>query len=158
MFICKFVTLKKNSKGLYILKLIKKHKMGIKSQENSFGAWAFLIGVLLAIIIALIKSFSIDAFVKFNQLFYILLVAMGITIGSINVRPKDINTFLLAGTVLVIVSKFGLEGVIDRLGGSLLGITKIGIIGQEVFGALLVLFIPAVIIVALKSVFSITKI
>ncbi|MBU4070134.1 MAG: hypothetical protein KJ646_04085 [Nanoarchaeota archaeon] len=132
--------------------------MGIKSQENSFGAWAFLIGVLLAIIIALIKSFSIDAFVKFNQLFYILLVAMGITIGSINVRTKDINTFLLAGTVLVIVSKFGLEGVIDRLGGSLLGITKIGIIGQEVFGALLVLFIPAVIIVALKSVFSITKI
>lgn len=158
MFICKFVTLKKNSKGLYILKLIKKYKMGIKSQENSFGAWAFLIGVLLAIIIALIKSFSIDAFVKFNQLFYVILVAMGITIGSINVRPKDINTFLLAGTVLVIVSKFGLEGVIDRLGGSLLGITKIGIIGQEVFGALLVLFIPAVIIVALKSVFSITKI
>ncbi len=132
--------------------------MGIKSTENSIGAWAFLAGVVLAIVIALVKSFSIEAFVQFNQLFYIILVIMGAIIGSINVRPKDIPTFLLAGTVLVIVSKFGLEGVIDRLGGSMLGITMLGLIGQEIFGALLVLFIPAVIIVALKSVFSITKI
>ena len=132
--------------------------MVIKARENSLGAWAFLIGVVLAVIIALIKSFSIEAFVRYNQLFYVLLLIMGLIVGFINVRAKDINTFLLAGTVLVIVSKFGLEGVIDRLGGSLLGITKIGLIGQEIFGALLVLFIPAVIIVALKSVFSITKI
>ena len=132
--------------------------MAIKSTENSIGAWAFLAGVVLAIVIALVKSFSIEAFVQFNQLFYIILVIMGAIIGSINVRPKDIPTFLLAGTVLVIVSKFGLEGVIDRLGGSMLGITMLGLIGQEIFGALLVLFIPAVIIVALKSVFSITKI
>ena len=132
--------------------------MTIKSTENSIGAWAFLAGVVLAIVIALVKSFSIEAFVQFNQLFYIILVLMGAIIGSINVRSKDIHTFLLAGTVLVIVSKFGLEGVIDRLGGSMLGITMLGLIGQEIFGALLVLFIPAVIIVALKSVFSITKI
>lgn len=132
--------------------------MAIKSKENSLGAWAFLIGVVLAIILALIRFLSIEVFVKFNQLFYIILVIMGLIIGSINVRTKDINTFLLAGTVLVIVSKFGLEGVMDRLGGSLLGITKLGLIGQEIFGALLVLFIPAVIIVALKSVFSITNI
>jgi hypothetical protein len=136
----------------------KFRKMVIKSRENSIGAWAFLVGVILAILIALIKSFSISAFVEYNQLFYVLLIIMGIIIGSINVRTKDIHTFLLAGTVLVIVSKFGLEGVIDRLGGSMLGITQIGLIGQEIFGALLILFIPAVIIVALKSVFSITKI
>ena len=132
--------------------------MVIKSKENSLGAWAFLIGVILAIVIALIKSFSIGAFVAYNQLFYVILVIVGIIMGSINIRSKDINTFLLAGTILVIVSKFGLEGFSDRLGGSLLGITRIGLLGQEIFGALLVLFIPAVIIVALKSVFSITKI
>lgn len=130
--------------------------MVIKSKENSIGAWAFLVGVILAIIIALIKVFSIDAFVKFNQLFYIILLVMGVIIGSINVRSKDINTFLLAGTVIVIASKFGLEGFADRFGGSLLAI-NIGLMGQEIFGALLVLFLPAVIIVALKSVFSITS-
>ncbi len=130
--------------------------MVIKSKENSIGAWAFLVGVILAIIIALIKVFSIDAFVKFNQLFYIILLVMGVIIGSINVRSKDINTFLLAGTVIVIASKFGLDGFADRFGGSLLAI-NIGLMGQEIFGALLVLFLPAVIIVALKSVFSITS-
>ena len=96
--------------------------MVIKSKENSIGAWAFLVGVVLAIIIALIKVFSISAFVRFNQLFYIILLIMGVVIGSINVRSKDINTFLLAGTVLVIASKFGLEGFADRLGGTLLDI------------------------------------
>ena len=131
--------------------------MAIKSKENSIGAWAFLVGVILAICIALIKSFSISAFVEYNQLFYIILLIMGIIIGSINVRSKDINTFLLAGAVLVIASKFGLEGFADRLGGSLLEL-NLGLMGQEIFGALLVLFVPAVIIVALKSVFSITKI
>ncbi|MFH1585566.1 MAG: hypothetical protein ABIB79_02275 [archaeon] len=132
--------------------------MAIRAKENTIGAWAFLIGVFLAIVIALVKSFSIEAFATYNQLFYIVLVIAGIIIGLINVRAKDMNTFLIAGAVLVIVSKFGLEGVVDRLGGSLLGITLLGVIGQEIFGALLVLFIPAVIIVALKSLFSITKI
>jgi len=132
--------------------------MVIRSHENSVGAWAFLIGVVLAVVIAFIKSFSITAFVEFNQLFYIILIAMGVIIGAINVGSKEIHTFLLAGTVLVIVSKFGLEGVIDRLGGSLLGITTLGLIAQEFFGALLVLFIPATIIVALKTVFSIAKV
>ncbi len=132
--------------------------MVIKAKENSFGAWAFLVGVIIAIMIALIKSFSITAFVGYNQLFYITLIIVGIIIGSVNVRTKDINTFLLAGTILVIVSKFGLEGVIDRLGGSLLGITTFGLVAQEFFGALLMLFVPATIIVALKTVFSISKI
>ncbi len=132
--------------------------MAIRSRENSTGAWAFLIGIVLAIIIALIKSFSITAFVKFNQIFYVLLLIMGVIVGSINVRTENINTFLLAGTVLVVVSKFGLEGVVDRLGGSMLGITQLGLIGQEIFGALLVLFIPATIVVAIKTVFSIAKV
>jgi hypothetical protein len=132
--------------------------MPIKSRENTFGAWAFLVGVLLALLISFIKTFSIQAFVKYNQFFYIVLLLMGILIGSINVRSKDIQTFLFAGTVLVIVSKFGLDGVIGKLGGSMVGITTLGLLTQEVFGALLVLFTPAVIIVALKSVFSITKI
>ncbi|MFH1787672.1 MAG: hypothetical protein ABH811_02695 [archaeon] len=149
------------SKHLYILKSLfieGNNKMTIKSKENYLGAWAFLIGVILAITIALIKSFSIQAFVQFNQLFYVILIIMGIVIGSINIRNQDISTFLLAGAVIVIVSKFGLEGFSDRLGGSLLGITKIGLLGQEISGALLILFVPATIIVALKSVFSITKI
>ena len=127
--------------------------MVIKARENAVGAWSFLIGVLLAIILALIKSYSTTVFFKYNQLFYISLFFIGLVIGFLNIQAREVNSFLIAGTVLVVVSKFGLEGVIDRLGGSLIG-SQLGLIGQEIFGALLILFVPATIIVALKSVFS----
>ena len=66
---------------------------------------------------------------------------------------KDSQTFLLAGAVLVIVSKFGMESV----RGSLIGI-GLGDTVTSVFGALLVLFVSTTIIAALKTVFSIAKV
>ncbi|GAI87568.1 unnamed protein product, partial [marine sediment metagenome] len=79
---------------------------------------------------------------------------LGIFVGfSINVGGKDSQTFLIAGAILVVVSKFGMESVT----GSLIGI-GIGDIVSSVFAALLTLFVPATIIVALKTVFSIAKI
>lgn len=49
---------------------------------------------------------------------------------------------MIAGTVLVVVSRFGMESIT----GSLMGI-GIGNLVSSVFGALLVLFVPATIIV-----------
>jgi len=66
---------------------------------------------------------------------------------------KDSQTFLIAGAILVIVSKFGMESVT----GSLIGI-GIGDTVSSTFSALLALFVPATIIVALKTVFSIAKV
>ena len=55
--------------------------------------------------------------------------------------------------MLVIVSKVGLESVT----GTLIGI-GVGDAVSSVFGALIALFAPATIIVALKTVFSIAKV
>ena len=71
----------------------------------------------------------------------------------INLKYEDSQTFLIAGAILVIVSKFGMESVT----GSLIGI-GIGDIVSSIFAALLVLFVPATIIVAIKTVFGIAKI
>ena len=128
--------------------------MVIKSKENSIGAWAFLIGVILAIVIGLSTTLvSIPVLTSFSPQVYAILVLLGIFVGFMNVAGKDSQTFLLAGTVLVIVSKFGMEGVT----GSLIGI-GVGDAVSSVFGALLALFAPATIIVALKTVFSIAKV
>ena len=79
---------------------------------------------------------------------------MGIAVGSfIKVEGKENQTFLIAGAIIVIVSKFGRESVI----GSLIGL-GLGDVVSSIFGALLILFIPATIIVALKTVFSIAKV
>jgi hypothetical protein len=128
--------------------------MPIKSKENSLGAWAFLVGVVLAIIIGLSASLiSIPALTRYNTAIYAILVILGIIVGSMNDTSKDSQTFLLAATVLVIVSKFGM----DSITGSLIGIS-VGDVVTSVFGALLALFVPATIIVALKTVFGIAKV
>ena len=132
---------------------IKLGKMVLKSKENIVGAWAFLIGVVLAIIIGVSTTLvSIPVLTAYSAQVYAILVLIGIFVGFMNVGGKDSQTFLLAGTVLVIVSRFGMDGVT----GSLIGI-GVGDAVSSVFAALLALFAPATIIVALKTVFSIAK-
>ena len=90
---------------------------------------------------------------RFSAQIYGILVVLGIVVGFINVTSKDSQTFMIAGAVLVVVSKFGMESVT----GSLIGI-GIGDAVSSTFAALLALFVPATIIVALKVVFSIAKV
>jgi len=129
--------------------------MALKSKENSLGAWAFLIGVILAIIIGITSStlISIPTLTTYSSSIYAILAILGIIVGFMNVTSKDSQTFLIAGAVLVIVSKMGMESVT----GSLIGI-GVGNVVTSVFGALLALFVPATIIVALKTVFGIAKV
>ncbi len=133
---------------------VKKRKMVIKSRENSVGAKAFLIGVVLAVAIGLSTTLiPIPALATYSAQIYAILVILGLIVGFMNVAGKDSQTFLWAGAVLVVVSKFGMESVT----GSLIGI-GIGDAVSSTFAALLALFVPATIIVALKTVFSISKI
>jgi len=128
--------------------------MVIKSHENSVGAWAFFIGVILAILIGLSTTIiPIPTVIAYSTQIYALLVILGLIIGFVNVPERDAKSFLLAGTVLVIVSKFGM----DSVRGSLIGI-GVGDAVSSVFAALLALFVPATIVIALKTIFSISKI
>lgn len=128
--------------------------MVIIAKENVLGAWAFLIGVILAIIIGLSTTLiSIPALTKYSSVIYGILLILGLIVGYLNVMGKDSQTFMVAGTVLVIVSKFGMDAVI----GSLIGFPIAEAI-KTVFVALLTLFVPATIVVALKTVFSIARV
>ncbi|MBU2562066.1 MAG: hypothetical protein KKF68_00180 [Nanoarchaeota archaeon] len=130
--------------------------MVIRSKENSLGAWAFLIGVILAVVIGISTSsfLSISKITQYSPQIYAILVILGIFVGfSINVTGKDSQAFLITSAILVIVSKFGMESVT----GSLIGI-GVGDTVSSTFAALLALFVPATIIVALKTVFSMAKI
>ena len=102
-----------------------------KKKGSLLGAWAFLIGVILAIIFGFI---TVIAWLPW------VLVIIGIIVGLLNITDVETQPFLLAGTVLVIVSYFG---------GMIFGpITFLG----NILDNLLMLFVPATIIVALKSV------
>ena len=97
---------------------------------------------------------SIPALIAYSPQIYAILILLGLFVGfSIKVAGKDAQTFLITGAILVIVSKFGMESVT----GSLIGV-GVGDVVSSTFAALLALFVPATIIVALKTVFSIAKV
>ena len=129
--------------------------MAILIKETWIGAWAFLIGVILAIAIGLSTTLvPIPFLVRYSSTIYAILVILGLLVGFSNVTSKkDSHTFMIAGAVLVIVSKFGMESIT----GSLIGI-GIGDAVSSVFAALLALFVPATIVVAIKNLFSIAKV
>ena len=128
----------------------------ITSKENSIGAWAFLSGVVLAVIIGFLTAIILDvsSMRLYSSVIYSILVVLGLVVGfSINVEGKDSQTFMITGTILVLVSRFGMESVTS----SLIGI-GIGDVVSSTFAALLGLFVPATIVVAIKTVFSIAKV
>lgn len=130
--------------------------MPIQSRENNFNAWLFLTGVVLAVLIGI----SASSFLPFEELqnyskqIYATLVFLGILVGFFTqVSGRESQTFLIAGTIIVLVSRFGMESVTSSLIGIGLGDTV-----SSTFGALLALFVPATIIVAIKTMFSASKI
>lgn len=119
--------------------------MPLRSRENLFGAWAFLIGTILAFVVGIFFRSDI------SPLMLGILALMGIIIG-VFVSERAVQTFLLASVSLVIVSYAGVSGLV--LTAAFAGI-DIGRIISSILGALLVLFVPATIIVALKTMFSV---
>ncbi len=104
---------------------------------KSFGAWAFLIGIVLAVIFGAIGNTS--------DTILIVLFIIGLIVGLLNVTDKEVTPFLMAGAVLVIVSSLG--------GNTLSGITWI----KGILDASMVIFVPATVVVAIKSVFGMAK-
>ncbi|MBT96477.1 MAG: hypothetical protein QF567_00570 [Candidatus Pacearchaeota archaeon] len=127
--------------------------MVIKSQENSLSAWAFLIGVILAVIGGVLTGDYT------NPIILTVIIVLGLIVGYF-VAEKDVQTFLFASVSSVIASFAGIQGLATNV--ALTGITVSGVeLGKMIISiliALLFLFVPATIFVAIKTVFSIAKV
>ncbi|OIO41495.1 hypothetical protein AUJ10_00715 [Candidatus Pacearchaeota archaeon CG1_02_31_27] len=115
----------------------------IKNRGSLIGAWAFLIGIILAIILGLFDVSLIQG--TASTIIVITLFVLGIVIGLLNITDKEIMPFLWAGAILVIVSAFG-SGILGTI--PLL---------SRILDSIMILFVPATIIVALKAVFMLGK-
>lgn len=127
--------------------------MAIRAKENSVAAWAFLGGIILAIIAGIFTRGSTDPIIL------IAIVILGLIVGYF-VAENNVQTFLFASVAAVLASFAGIQGLASNV--ALTGITvsggEIGKIMASVLTALLFLFVPATIIVALKTVFAIAKV
>src|SRR3989338_4790066 len=125
--------------------------MSVRSQENVIGAWSFLIGVIIAIIFGLV---AMVAGSNINPIILGILSLLGLIVGFF-VAEKDSKTFLMVSTAVVLVSFAGLQGGV--LSAAILGFVNVSKFLTNVLGGLMFLFIPATIVVAVKTVFSIAK-
>ena len=80
-----------------------------------------------------------------NEKLVLVLVVLGLIVGFLNVADEETTPFLLSGVVLIIASS---------LGGDVM--SKVPYV-SPIREALLVLFVPATIIVAIKNVFKLAR-
>ncbi len=106
---------------------------------NLIGKGSFLVGIFLAMVLGL--GFS-GAYQK-EVLWTVFL--LGIVVGILNITVEEIYGFLAGGTVLVLLSFLGIQvGIFDMVAPVITNILK----------GILTLFVPATMIVAIKTVFA----
>ena len=121
--------------------------------KRGIGAWTFLVGVILAVLLGLLSGLDINTSEGLTAIWLWIIVIIGIVIGVLNISEEEVEPFLIANAVLIIASAFGLtlfttpEGVIVA-GTSIL---------LKILQSLLALFVPATIIVAIKRVMELVR-
>ncbi|MFH1451692.1 MAG: hypothetical protein ABIF88_00790 [archaeon] len=121
----------------------------VKSRENLVGAYAFLFGVVLAIIFGVFNKSLEQA----GGVFYSALVLIGVVVGLVNFGDKNSTTFLLASLSIVIVGALGDDPLLYISQNNYV----VNVL-RNVLVSLSLMFVPVTIIVALKTVFSNAKI
>ncbi len=114
-----------------------------KDTLSLIGGIAFLIGIIIAIIFAFL-NLVIPGF-QITSLMAVILVIIGIVVGLLNITHKESTPFLMSGAVLIIAASLGKDiiNIIHSLGRFL--------------DYLLLIFVPATIIVAVRNVFSLAR-
>jgi hypothetical protein len=109
--------------------------------DNNVGAWAFVIGLILAIVIAI---FGI------NQAWPIYLLAiLGIVVGLLNITDREVLPFLVAA-IAFLLTFATLSAIVNPIPG-------VGSSFANFFSLMNVFVAPAAAVVAFKALFSHTR-
>ncbi len=108
---------------------------------KTLGGWAFVIGLIIAVVIAV---FGVQA----TWPMYLLLV-LGLIVGLVNVTDKEVNSFLIASIAFMFT--------FTALGNVAAGIPTIGVTVAKFFVLVNAFVAPAAAVVAFKALFSHAK-
>ncbi|MDD5339959.1 MAG: hypothetical protein PHV13_01780 [Candidatus ainarchaeum sp.] len=124
------------------------------SKTVNYGEYAFLGGVILALVISVMSPFVP---VVIMPLLIALLFILGVVVGVANIQEKEVNGFLIASIALLLATTSWntlLAATLGLFGTA--GNTLAALIAS--FTGTLVAFIsPAAFIVALKAVYKLAK-
>ncbi|MBS3072325.1 hypothetical protein J4477_00645 [Candidatus Pacearchaeota archaeon] len=111
--------------------------MAKKNNMALIGSWAFLVGVILAVVLGVLGPVA--------GTWLIVLVIIGLVVGLLNVAGREVKPFLMSGAVLIIASALGQN------------VTGGVAILDNILQALLAIFVPATVVVAIKNVFVLAR-
>jgi len=114
--------------------------------DQRVGGWAFILGVIVAIIAGLAAGLV----ASYAGWITLLLVILGLIVGFLNIADKQTQGFLIAAIALMAVGTANLASINTVLPG--VG-TAIAYIVQNVAAFVM----PAALVVALKEVYNIAR-
>lgn len=117
--------------------------MAKSNMWSKVGVWAFLAGLLIAIIVALFSG-------TMTALTAGILAVLGIVVGLLNVADEEVHLFLLASLVFLVAA-----GSMATVGNLLPGVLAGWMTGF--FAAIVVFMAPAAVIVSLVALYHIAK-
>ena len=110
---------------------------------SKLGEWAFIIGVVLAILFGFIPS-------DWEGIATLVLVILGLVVGFLNITEKESTPFLIAAAALMLTGSAGASL-------SLIPPLALGSFLQNAVEKIGVFVVPAAIVVALKAIQSLAK-
>lgn len=114
--------------------------------DQRVGAWAFILGVLVAIIAGIVTV----AVAATSAWVILLLVILGLIVGFLNIQDKQITGFLIAAIALMILGGANLTALNNIIAG-------LGTLVTAILGNIAVFVAPAALVVALKEVVNLAK-
>ena len=105
--------------------------------DSKIGHWAFIIGILLAIIAGLVPAWQTPTITW-------ILVIIGLVVGLLNIQAKETTEFLVATIALLIVGSAG-------------AIPALGVIVLSILANIVAIVAPAALIVALKAIYALAQ-
>jgi hypothetical protein len=122
---------------------------GKAANTGKYGEWAFLLGVVLALIIGLFSAQLGEA-----QAYVMgVLVILGFVVGLLNIKEKEVNSFLIAAIALL-----ALLNVLGPIEATLKLVPEVGTIVAEwlsgFLGAIGAFVAPAALVIALKAIYN----
>ena len=115
---------------------------------SKLGQWAFIIGVLLAILVGV---FAANLQSETKGTLTLVLVVLGLVVGFLNVTEKETTPFLVAAAALMLTATS-----VSTLQSINLGV-DLGIYLASIVSQIAVFVAPAAVIVALKAINSLAK-
>lgn len=116
--------------------------------EERIGKYAFILGVLIAVVMGIFSLYLNETATIILTSF---MVIFGLLVGLLNVADTQVKDFLLYSIVLILAAGVG------SVGNTLVSVSGVGLILEGVFNYLLMFVVPATAVVSLKAVLGLAK-